>query len=351
MRRPGRLLFLSLAACAALLPAARAAAKKGAAEAAKPTAGSAVKDAAQPSSAGLSKDGPAQPAAAKKRKIRNLPGEEVSLQTRDGWTLSANYRPAEPERPTLILLHDVGARRQDWHPLIAAALKRGFGFLAFDFRGHGQSQNAPEGQPAQWNKFSTSKGNNEWENMREDLVAALSFLEGKGVAAEDIVLGGADVGSSLALKYAAVHKEIPLVFLLSAGLSYREVLTVNAMRQFKNRPLLFVVAEDDRASGIATGLLSSIARQNLGEESVTILKVPIRHGTKILAADKEISGKILDWIDEPVRSLDDAAVSSDAADPEEQSPLDKPSELDLPAEDELDSIYSKEKKKQRDDIE
>ncbi|MEK7656271.1 MAG: alpha/beta fold hydrolase [Elusimicrobiota bacterium] len=339
MSRPVRFLFFSLGFLAALLPAARAADKKAAAEAAKLTAGSAVKDAAL-----------AAPAA-KKRKIRNLPGEEVSLQTRDGWTLTANYRPAEPERPTLLLLHDVGARRQDWHPLAAAALKRGFGFLAVDFRGHGQSQNAPEGQPAQWNKFSTSKGNNEWENMREDLVAALAFLEGKVVAPEDVVLGGADVGSSLALKYAAVHKEIPLVFLLSAGLSYRDVLTVNAMRQFKGRPLLFVVADDDRASGLSTGLLSSIARQNLGEENVTILKVPIRHGTKILAADKEISGKILDWVDEPVRVLDEVAVSSDAAEPEAQSPLDKPSEPDLPAEDELDSLYGKEKKKPADDLE
>ena len=339
MSRPSLLLFLFLAVSAALLPAARAADKKEAAEAAKPAAGSAAKDAAQPP-------------AAKKRKIRNLPGEEVSFQTRDGWTLTANYRPAEPERPTLLLLHDVGARRQDWYPLAAAAIKRGFGFLAVDFRGHGQSQNAPEGQPAQWNKFSMSKGNSEWENMREDLVAALSFLEGKGMAPEDVVLGGADVGSSLALKYAAVHKEIPLVFLLSAGLSYREVLTVNAMRQFKDRPLLFVVADDDRNSGIATGLLSSIARQNLGEEKVAILKVPIRHGTKILAADKEISGKILDWIDEPVRALEEeVAVSSDAADAEVQSPLDTPSEGELPLEDELDSLYGKDKKKQADDLE
>ncbi len=342
MSRPGRLLFLVLAACAAFLSAVRAGDREGVAPAVKPSAGSIAKDKA-----------PGAPSpSAKKRKVRSLPGEELTLQTRDGWTLTANYRPAEPERPTLLLLHDVGARRQDWHPLVLAAIKRGFGFLALDFRGHGQSQRGPEGQPAQWNKFSTAKGNNEWENMREDLVAALAFLEGKGVAPEDVVLGGADVGSSLALKYAAVHKEISLVFLLSAGLSYREVLTVNAMRQFKGRPLLFVVAEDDRASGIATGLLSSIARQNLGEEHVTILKVPIRHGTKILAADKEISGKILDWIDEPVRTLDEeVAVSSDSADSSEQNPALAPAEETLPAEDELDSLYGKEKKKPADDLE
>lgn len=336
MSRPGRLLLLSLAACAALLSAAHSGDKEGLAEAAKPPVGS------------PSKDKPSPAAAAPKHKVRSLPGEEVTLQTADGWTLTANFRAAEPEKPTMLLLHDVGARRQEWHPLVAAALKRGFGFLALDLRGHGQSQNAPEGQPAQWNKFSTSKGSNEWENMREDIAAAVSFLAGKGVAAEDMVLGGADVGASLALKYAAVHKEVPLVFLLSAGLDYRNVPTVNAMRAYRSRPILFVVADDDRRSGIETGLLSSIARQNLGEESVSILKVPIRHGTKILAADKEISGKILDWVEDPVRALDEVAVSTDGAEPRTESP---PSEGGLPAEDELDSIYGKEKKRSRDDIE
>ena len=59
---------------------------------------------------------------------------------------------------------------------------------------------------------------------------------------EAVALGGADLGGSLALKYAALHPEIAIVFILSPGMSYRDIATVNAVRAYKDRPVLFVVA-------------------------------------------------------------------------------------------------------------
>jgi len=241
----------------------------------------------------------AKPAVVAKKRIRQLPGEEVQFQSRDGWTLTGTYRAAEAGKPTLVLLHGGSGRRQDWYSFAAKMAKRGLGFLAFDLRGHGQSQNAPEGQPAQWNKFVINKGYNEWDNMREDIAAAVLFVSTRGVAQEALALGGADVGANLALKYAAVHPEVPFVVLLSPSLNYREVLTPNAMRAYKNRPVLIVVAEDDKRFTTEARILFNFGKQSVGEEKAFLMETPKAHGTKMFAYDKELADRILDWVEDP----------------------------------------------------
>ena len=59
----------------------------------------------------------------------------------------------------------------------------------------------------------------------------------------------------LALRYAAVHQKIPLVVMLSPGLSYQEVTTVNAMRAYKDRPILMIYGTLDRYASSSAPIL------------------------------------------------------------------------------------------------
>lgn len=279
-----------------------------------------------------------------KKKIRQLPGEEVQLQSRDGWTLTGTYKAAEAGKPTAILLHGGSGRRQDWYPFAVQMAKRGMGYLAFDLRGHGQSQNAPEGQPAQWNKFVVSKAYNEWDNMREDIAAAVLFLSTRGVAQEGMPVGGADVGANIALKYAAVHPEVPFLFLLSPSLNYREVLTPNAMRAYKARPVLIVVAEDDKRFTTEARILFNFAKQSAGEDQAFLMETPRAHGTKMFAFDRELAGRILDWVADPAGYAAKQAGEGEEAGEEEAPPAEetpKPKEGELPSDEELDKALKK----------
>jgi len=107
----------------------------------------------------------AAPAAPSKKRVRPLPGEALELKTKDGWTLSAVYLPAKPDRLTFVLLHSFDGRKENWLPLARAMAAKGVGYLALDLRGHGASQNPPPGAEGQWWKFKVPRTvgePNEW---------------------------------------------------------------------------------------------------------------------------------------------------------------------------------------------
>lgn len=240
---------------------------------------------------------PAVASAALKKGSLVLPGLPVELMTLDGWTLNAKYLPSRGDRKTFLLLHGTGRRKEHWSALVKSLVKEGFGYFALDFRGHGKSSTGPDGQPVSWKRFRVSKKHNDFMNMARDVEAAVAYLNEQGVAESQIGIIGSDVGSSIGLKYAAVHPEIPMALMLSPGLSYKEVLTVNAMRAYKNRPILMIYSEKDKISSKATPLLAGFARLSTGEANTTVINVERGHGTRMLR--RELIGQIIDWIFEP----------------------------------------------------
>ena len=249
---------------------------------------------------------PVEAAAAKtKRPAKVLAGNDVELKTKDGWTIAAKYLPAQLPKPTVILLHETGGRKENWYTMGRAMAKRGIGFLALDFRGHGASQSPPAGQPANWRKFpAPTKAQNEWNNLALDVDAAVEYLATQNVPIASIGVGGADVGSSIGLKYAAVHNQIPFLFMLSPGMSYREILTVNAIRAYTKRPILLVVGADDNRSTRETAILYEFAKRSAGAENTQLITAEREHGTRILVVNKDITGQILDWVENPTQSLE-----------------------------------------------
>ncbi len=244
--------------------------------------------------------------AAEPPKPRVFPGLVVDLKTKDGWALKAKYNPPAEGRMSFVLLHGVGGRKEDWYWLSRPLFKRGCGYLAVDLRGHGESRIAPDGKPAVYRKFVVTKSYNEYLNMSADLEACVGYLESQGVPDEKIAIIGADVGGSLALRYGALHPKIPMVVLLSPGMKYQEVTTVNAMRAYKGRPILMVYSEADKTSARETPILYAFAKMAVGEGKATLLVAPKEHGTKMLRGP--VISEVLDWIRNPVKA--DVSVST-----------------------------------------
>ncbi|MFA6318216.1 MAG: alpha/beta hydrolase [Elusimicrobiota bacterium] len=239
-------------------------------------------------------------AAAPASKATPLPGILVDLRTRDGWPLRAKYVPAKDGRLTFLLLHAKGRRMEDWSVLGRALAVWGYGYLAPDFRGHGLSVTAPEGGRVTWRDFKITKTYNEFANMLLDVEASVAYLASQGVPEEDVCVIGAEVGSSIGLKFAAVHPKTPLIVMLSPGLRYQEVLTVNAMRAYRERPVLMVHSEGDKKTAAETLLLANIAKRAAGEANTAVLIVPrAERGAKMVNAS--LARKIVDWIADPVQ--------------------------------------------------
>lgn len=250
---------------------------------------------------------PSAQAAAPAKPVKPLvfPGLLVDIVTKDGWTLKAKYNPPQPDKISFLLLHGTGGRKEDWYRLAKPLLKRGYGYLALDLRGHGDSRTAPDGKPATYRKFIVNKefnGDkhyNEYLHMIADLDAGMAYLASQGVPEDKVVLIGADVGSSLALRYAALHPKVPMVAMLSPRLQYQDVTSVNAMRAYKDRPVLMMYSEADRNTAKEFPILQHFASMSAGERKVTAVVAPTEHGTKMLRGP--VIGQVFDWIENPVK--------------------------------------------------
>jgi pimeloyl-ACP methyl ester carboxylesterase len=245
-----------------------------------------------------------QPPAPVVKRSKELPGETVEFKTADGWTIAGQFQPPGKDQLTFILLHESGGRRQNWYYLAKHMAVRGIGYLAVDLRGHGQSQKPPDGQPAEWRKFKVGKDYNEYDNMREDIAAAAAFLTENGIEPEVVALAGAAVGGSVALRYAALHPEIAQVCLLSPGMSHQSLPTVNALRAFKDRPILLVMGDDDRRTAAEAPILFEFAKRAVGPENVQLVRVPRGHGTRMLYYNKGLIDQVLDWMENPIQPPD-----------------------------------------------
>jgi len=226
-------------------------------------------------------------------------GDPVELRAVDGWDLRGVWRPAQKDQPTVILLHGTGQRKEDWAPLARALTNKGIGWLAIDMRGHGESRTSPSGEVLSWKKLRTTRDANDYQDMTRDAEAGVGYLAGQGVPENTIGLIGAEVGGSVAIKYAAVHPKVPFVILLSPGLSWREVPIVNAIRAYKNRPILMIHSEADKRAAKETPLLYEFAKLSAGPTHAALIVVPEERGTRLLR-NKGLTAQILDWIANPV---------------------------------------------------
>ncbi len=129
-----------------------------------------------------------------------LPYEEVDFQTEDGLTLRGWFIPAPaPARGTIIFCHGhSGSMDGDLH-YVPAFHQHGYSVLMFDFRAHGRS----EGE-------RVSMGFHE----RKDLLAAVHFLEGRGI--REVGLLGFSMGGATAIITAPLSPAVKAVVADSA---------------------------------------------------------------------------------------------------------------------------------------
>ena len=233
----------------------------------------------------------------------SLPGEAVELKTVDGWSLKAMFAPSVPGKMTLLLLHGTGQRKEDWKRLAFPLTRAGYGVMAVDLRGHGESRVSPSGETLTWKKLRATPTANDFADMSRDAEAAVAWLAGQGVPEDSIGLVGSEVGGSIAIRYAATHQKVPLVVMLSPGMRWQEVLTPNALRALKRpipTPVLMVYSEADKRTAKEVPILHAFAKAAVGERHATLITVPQERGTRMFRAQRALVGQVIDWLGNPI---------------------------------------------------
>lgn len=188
------------------------------------------------------------------------------------------YESSQPNSPAVLLLHQWGSNRKSYEMLAKRLQAKGFGALAIDGRGFGESVKTTEGKAV-----GTDHGDETVKGMKSDVDNAIQFLmKQKNVDAARIGIVGASYGSSLAMIYGAENKQIKAVALLSPGLNYFGNLPIeDAVKSYGERNLLLVAAEDDQNSAATVKKLKSSVENDKYEMQIYPKG---GHGTNLFAA-------------------------------------------------------------------
>ncbi|MBI3297632.1 MAG: alpha/beta fold hydrolase [Elusimicrobia bacterium] len=197
-------------------------------------------------------------------------GETVKFKSADGIALVAEWRAPRRGQPVFVLLHGLGAGRGEWRDFSARAAAKGWGTLAVDMRGHGDS-----GGP-RFTEFRTPEA---WALLERDAQAAVEWLlRVRHVAPERVVLAGASIGANLALRAACDIPRARFAVLLSPGWNYQGVTLPDAVASYRN-PIVFAAAPDD-----AYAFKSSQEAQRLANRPEgALLRAGKGHGVGMLA--------------------------------------------------------------------
>ena len=221
------------------------------------------------------------------------PSEQpVSLSTKDGWNLAAVYMPAV-KNTTVILLHDLGKNKEEFSSFKKALAKAGFGYLALDLRGHGQSTGA-----GSYKAFAKEGPDNPFNKMLQDALAGINFLKSKNISEDHIILLGAGLGANVAAKAAGAVPNLLGIALISPSANIRDVLPVPALRSYKGAVLLAASA-DDRKGFLEASILRNVAFLTAGAGNVTFLTAYDSSSHALL--DKYLTYSVVQWVATPYK--------------------------------------------------
>ena len=160
------------------------------------------------------------------------------------------YESPKANSPAVLMLHQWGDTRASYDEFARKLQAKGFGVLAIDGRGFGESVKTTTGETYKIERGDVARGAQTVSGMKADVDHAFRFLtKQKNVDANKIGVVGASYGSSLAMIYGAENKQVKAVALLSPGLNYFGSLPIEeAVKNYGDRALLLVAAGDDQDS-------------------------------------------------------------------------------------------------------
>jgi len=203
----------------------------------------------------------------------------VNITAADGSKVHGSATLVKGSKKGVLLVHMLGRDRTDWSSLARKLHQTKFSTIAIDLRGHGKSA-----------KAGATLDQSDYSSMLSDLEAGANWLRSKGI--EDISCVGASIGANLCAQLGAKDPRIVNLVLLSAGLNYKGITSGDALKNYGNRPVLLVAAEDDRFAPRSAAALEEVAQGQVHYE----LLPEGGHGTKMLTRASTLEQTVMSWL-------------------------------------------------------
>ena len=194
----------------------------------------------------------------------------------------------------LILLHGLNQQGSSWKQFIVRLVNKGYGVLAVDLRGHGDSAQLSAGGYESWRRFKPST----WEHLHGDMDRLFRYLRNQSkkqhpqLKPGSVSLIGVGLGANLALETAGRHiEDVRAVVALAPGLNYKGLEPAIPMLEFK-KPILFAASQADDYSFDSTEKLYAIAQ---GPKTIRLYQ-DIGIGLDMLAYHPPLTDFVIQWL-------------------------------------------------------
>lgn len=208
--------------------------------------------------------------------------EPTILKTVDGIEISALVNNISTEKAA-ILLHMMPATKESWLSTMETLSTFGYGSIAIDERGHGDST---MGGTLDHTLFSDE----EQQSKIHDVIAANAYLLSIGIKQENIVVIGASIGANLAVQFLSMIPEIKTAIALSPGLNYHSVMLEEAISKLSEGQHVVAVASNEDSYSYSS--VQTIFEKHPDKTKV-FLKTDLGHGTIIFDRDPSFMREIL----------------------------------------------------------
>jgi pimeloyl-ACP methyl ester carboxylesterase len=215
----------------------------------------------------------AQPAASDSTRQTCVPkSAEIRFRAADGTRL-VGYRLGRG-KTAVVLAHERRSVGCQWGGYAKRLVRRGYVVLAFDFRGHGDSQ---------------SRAGRAGGRLAADVVAAVRVARARG--AQKVFVLGASMGGTAALAAAATIKP-PLAGVISAsGPATYQWIDARAVVPRLTVPVLYVVGQHDGGGGFAADAQELFDATASADKRLEILPVS-NHGVSLVTRNLTARGLV-----------------------------------------------------------
>lgn len=217
--------------------------------------------------------------------------QKVKMKRPDGAFLVGNYMKAKGKNPTVVMMHGLRSNKEEWTAWASTLTAQGWGALAFDLRGHGESSLTKDknGNPNGFMHFGPIGKGSKWEKMIDDAGVAVRFLTDDGIKRDSIFLAGASLGANVALSYAVLARMTKGVVLFSPGMVYLGLEIGTNMRRAGDLPVLMMASEEDSFSYKSVNKLISI-----NPRATLWTDVKAGHGVQMF--DEQLFRRLMKWL-------------------------------------------------------
>ncbi len=220
--------------------------------------------------------------------------ERVLIKTKDGQTIVGSFYPPKAKQgaPGALLVHSAGGERSEMVALAERLQKLGFGALAIDLRGHGESAT----DDSRWAKQDEKARETQWAFAVRDVDASVAWLLGQpSIHSANLSLIGYRSGATLVARHAKSDENVRSLTLLSPPSSGVELgfNLVKDLEELAGLPIYMAFSKDEPSTSKMLGNPDKKSG-DLEFLQIAIFKCP---GTELLE-DKKLSADVTKWIQE-----------------------------------------------------